>query len=145
MRFSTRTRYGLRFLLRLSSQDSGARLQLGQIAKEEGISPGYLEQIVRALKKAGILCATRGSRGGYCLAREPEEITLDEVFSCLEGDTYHTVGCLAPDMDCAREPHCKARMFWKEMDDRMRAFLRKRTLAHVRDMPPLQAEFPAGG
>ena len=50
MRFSTRTRYGLRFLLRLAFEQDGKLVQLGQVAKEENISPGYLEQIVRALK-----------------------------------------------------------------------------------------------
>ena len=50
MRFSTRTRYGLRFLLRLAAQPQGTLLQLGQVAREENISSGYLEQIVRALR-----------------------------------------------------------------------------------------------
>ena len=50
MRFSTRTRYGLRFLLRLAAQPKDSLLQLGQVAREENISSGYLEQIVRALK-----------------------------------------------------------------------------------------------
>ena len=50
MKFSTRTRYGLRFLLRLAAQPDNSLLQLGQVAQEESISPGYLEQIVRALR-----------------------------------------------------------------------------------------------
>lgn len=61
MRFSTRTRYGLRFLLRLAAQPQGSLLQLGQVAREENISSGYLEQIVRALRPMGILRAVRGS------------------------------------------------------------------------------------
>ena len=63
MRFSTRTRYGLRFLLRLAAQPKDSLLQLGQVAREENISSGYLEQIVRALKPLGILRAVRGSGG----------------------------------------------------------------------------------
>ena len=59
MKFSTRTRYGLRFLIRLAAQPEGELLQLGQVAHEENISPGYLEQIVRALKPLGILRAVR--------------------------------------------------------------------------------------
>ena len=68
MKFSTRTRYGLRFLLRLAAQPDNSLLQLGQVAQEESISPGYLEQIVRALKPLGILRAVRGSGGGYALS-----------------------------------------------------------------------------
>ena len=68
MRFSTRTRYGLRFLLRLAAQPKDSLLQLGQVAREENISSGYLEQIVRALKPLGILRLTKGR----CCQREQQ-------------------------------------------------------------------------
>lgn len=86
MRFSTRTRYGLRFLLRLAAQPKDSLLQLGQVAREENISSGYLEQIVRALKPLGILRAVRGSGGGYALAKDPSEINMEDVFLHLEGE-----------------------------------------------------------
>ena len=83
MRFSTRSRYGLRFLLRLAAQPKGQLLQLGQVARDENISPGYLEQIVRALKPLGILRAARGSGGGYALAKSPSKNNMEDVFQCL--------------------------------------------------------------
>ena len=69
MRYSTRTRYGLRFLINLAGRPAGACVQLAEIAREEGVSVKYLEQIVRVLRPAGILRSARGAKGGYALAK----------------------------------------------------------------------------
>ena len=135
MHFSTRTRYGLRFLLRLASQPDGELLQLGQVAKKEDISPGYLEQIVRALRPLGILKAVRGSGGGYCLSRRPEEINLEDVIMHLEGE-ISPVRCL--NTVCVREDICTTRRFWRDLDVHIRAFLRSRTLRDLEAPSPLK-------
>lgn len=127
MRFSTRTRYGLRFLIRLAEQPIGARLQLAQVAREENISPGYLEQIVRALKPLGILRAVRGAGGGYSLAKSPEEINLEDIFLHLEGD-ISPVTCLEEGNPCKRQNCCSTRTFWRNLDEHVRLFLRGVTL-----------------
>ena len=108
MKFSTRTRYGLRFLLRLAAQPDNSLLQLGQVAQEESISPGYLEQIVRALKPLGILRAVRGSGGGYALSKPPSEINMEDVFLHLEGE-ISPVSCLGRGKVCQREGLCSTR------------------------------------
>lgn len=129
MRFSTRTRYGLRFLLRLADQPRGNLTQLGQIAHEENISPGYLEQIVRALKPMGILHAVRGAGGGYSLAKRPEDIVMEDVFMHLEGELA-PVSCLC-NTTCHRADFCVTRDFWQQLDEHVRTFLRGKTLAHI--------------
>lgn len=125
MHFSTRTRYGLRFLLRLACQPEGQLLQLGQVAKSEDISPGYLEQIVRALRPLGILTAVRGSGGGYALSKAPDQINLEDVIMHLEGE-ISPVRCLTE--TCAREDICTTRRFWQDLDSHIRAFLHSKTL-----------------
>ncbi|CAI3224662.1 Rrf2 family transcriptional regulator [Desulfovibrio legallii] len=132
MRFSTRTRYGLRFLLRLAAQPQGSLLQLGQVAKEENISSGYLEQIVRALRPMGILRAVRGSGGGYALAKPPQDINMEEVFQHLEGE-ISPVRCLTKGRHCLRETRCSTRGFWSELDEHIRGFLRQRSLQNIID------------
>ena len=127
MRFSTRTRYGLRFLIRLAEQPKGVRLQLAQVAREENISPGYLEQIVRALKPLGILRAARGAGGGYTLAKQPEEINLEKIFLHLEGD-ISPITCLEGGHLCTRQNCCSTRTFWQKLDEHVRVFLRGITL-----------------
>ena len=130
MRFSTRTRYGLRFLLRLAAQPPGSLLQLGQVAREERISPGYLEQIVRALKPLGILKAVRGTGGGYALARPASEINMEDVFLHLEGEIA-PVRCLTTKKPCTHEGQCSTRAFWQALDRHMREFLCHCTLQEM--------------
>ena len=128
MRFSTRTRYGLRFLVNLASRPPGSCVQLVEIAREEYISVKYLEQIVRALRPTGILRSVRGARGGYVLERDPETIYMDEVVEFLEGHIA-PVECLHSREHCPREATCSTRHFWEQMDTLIRNFLGQVTLA----------------
>lgn len=127
MRYSTRTRYGLRFLINLASRPEGTCVQLGEIAREEGVSVKYLEQIVRVLRPAGLLRSVRGARGGYALARAPRDISMEEVFEHLEGHLL-PVDCLGPDASCGRAAGCPTRRFWQAFDAHTRGFLRGVTL-----------------
>lgn len=122
MRYSTRTRYGLRLLVNLASRPEGACVRLSEIAREEGISVKYLEQIVRALRPSGLLHSSRGARGGYALARPASEIFMDEVIACLEGHVS-PMECLHPETACSRREVCSTRDFWLEMDREIRNFL----------------------
>lgn len=128
MHYSTRSRYGLRFLINLAGRPVGTCVQLSEIAREEGISVKYLEQIVRALRPSGILRSLRGARGGYELARSPETITMCEVFGLLEG-SISPVECLHSRIRCGREALCPTQWFWKALDERLRGFLEGVTLA----------------
>lgn len=93
MRYSTRTRYGLRFLINLAGRPAGSCVQLAEIAREEGVSVKYLEQIVRVLRPAGILRSARGAKGGYALAKSPDAIRMDEVFDVWKGTFLRWNAC----------------------------------------------------
>ena len=100
------------------------------LAQEESISPGYLEQIVRALKPLGILRAVRGSGGGYALSKPPSEINMEDVFLHLEGE-ISPVSCLGRGKVCQREGLCSTRAFWHQLDEHVRDFLRRQTLQNI--------------
>ena len=85
MKFSTRTVYGLQAVLVLASRYGEGSLSVSQIAKREGLSVAYLEQILNALKKKGLVKSVRGPQGGYVLAKKPSELTLKQLFDSLEG------------------------------------------------------------
>ena len=141
MRFSTRTRYGLRFLIRLASTQD-LRLQLGVAAKEEKISSGYLEQIVRALRPLKILKAVRGVGGGYQLCKSPADIRLDDVIQALEGG-ISPVSCLTS--YCPRQEICTTREFWEDMDRHLRGYLHSKTLQDLVKKPrTLLTEYSEG-
>ena len=83
MKFSTRTRYGLKAILVLASRFGEGSLSVSQIATKQGISVPYLEQILNGLKKKGFVKSVRGPQGGYILAKKPSEITLETLFYAL--------------------------------------------------------------
>jgi len=85
--FRAKTVYGLVALLELASvHPAGGVLQAAEIAARQGIPERYLEQMLASLRRGGILRSLRGPRGGYRLARPPEEISVAEVVACLEGE-----------------------------------------------------------
>ncbi len=130
MKFSTRTRYGLRFLMHLASCPTGELMQLNELAKEEGISAGYLEQIVRTLKPLGIMRSVRGAAGGYALACNTDQINMEQVFLHLEGN-ISPVACIGNPKHCKRVDKCTAHNLWQALDNHMRSFLRGMTLHDV--------------
>ena len=85
MKLSNKGRYGVRALFDIAFHNDGGPTQIREIAEREMIPARFLEQIFQDLKKAGLLSAKRGPRGGYHLARPASEITLGDVFRALEG------------------------------------------------------------
>ncbi len=135
MRYSTRTRYGLRFIINLARREREVYVQLADIAHDEGISVKYLEQIVRALRPSGILRTARGAKGGYALAKAPHEITLDQLFLHLEG-ALAPIPCLEKEGLCPRQGQCSSRGLWEALDKHMRDFLRNVTLEQLLECGP---------
>ena len=87
-KFSTRTLYGLKAVLVLASHYGEGSLSVSQIAKKEGISVPYLEQILNGLKKKGIVKSVRGPQGGYALNQKPSELSLKTLFGALEERSF---------------------------------------------------------
>ena len=111
---STRSRYGTRFLMSLARHRGDSPVQIADIARDQGISVKYLEHIALALNKAGLIETVRGRGGGHRLAKDPEEITLDEVVAVLEGGRG-LVRCLGQPNTCARASRCAPRLVWEEI------------------------------
>lgn len=86
MKISAQEEYGLRCLLQLAMLNEEQSLTLPQIAKREGISAANAGKLMWLLNKAGFVQATRGTKGGYSLARPAEEIYLSEVIKVLDAD-----------------------------------------------------------
>ncbi len=86
MKISAQEEYGLRCLVQLAGLGEAESLTLPQIAEREGISVANAGKLMWLLNKAGFVSATRGTKGGYCLSRDPDEIRLSEVIKVLEQD-----------------------------------------------------------
>src|SRR5215218_2605182 len=89
MKISAQEEYGLRCLLQLASLRESESLTLPQIAEREGISAANAGKLMWLLNKAGFVQATRGTKGGYSLARPAGTICLNEVIKVLDADVLN--------------------------------------------------------
>jgi len=85
MKLSTKGRYSIRMLVDLTISGSNGPVFLKDIARRQDISEKYLGHLVPLLKTAELITATRGSKGGFSLAKLPAEITLKDIISAVEG------------------------------------------------------------
>ena len=129
MKISTRGRYGIRLMLALALNYENDTMPLKAIAKNQGISEKYLEQIINPLTKAGLVKSFRGAQGGYILTQSPEHTTVGEVLRVLEGS-------LSP-VDCVDHPNCQnadscvSLSIWKKMKEAMDEVVDSITLADM--------------
>ncbi len=86
MKISAQEEYGLRCLVQLANLPAGESLTLPQIAEREGISAANAGKLMWLLNKAGFVNSTRGTKGGYFLARPSEAIYLNEIIKVLDED-----------------------------------------------------------
>ena len=112
MKISTRGRYATRMVVLLASQQPGASLTKFEIAAAEDISAGYVQQLMMALRLAGVVESHRGRDGGFSLSRPAEEITVADVLRAVEG-LVMPAPCLAGG-HCERSPDCPTRPVWDE-------------------------------
>jgi Rrf2 family protein len=94
MKFSKKSEYGFRALLELAAHYNRSVLLRQEIAKRQNIPLEFLEQILLALKRAGLLASRRGVNGGYALIKSPDEITLGQVIRILDGPLA-PLGCVS--------------------------------------------------
>jgi Rrf2 family protein len=86
MKISAQEEYGLRCLVQLANLPDGDSLTLPQIAEREGISTANAGKLMWLLNKAGFVNSTRGTKGGYFLARPAADIYLNEIIKVLDED-----------------------------------------------------------
>ena len=132
MKLSTRTRYGLRAIIDLAENGREAPLQIKTIARGQEISVKYLEQLMTILRSAGFVRSVRGSKGGYMLAKSPNQIKLSDVFDCLEGHVT-TVECVEDTHFCERAEDCVARQVWAQVQLAIKNVLQSITLQDLVD------------
>ncbi|MBE5766505.1 MAG: Rrf2 family transcriptional regulator [Clostridiales bacterium] len=131
MKLSTRGRYGIHAMFDLAREyKEGVPQPIKTIAERQRIPDAYLEQLISALRKAGLVTSVRGAQGGYMLARKPEEITVGEVLRVLEGELA-TVECLEFEDACDRACACPTRLVWQKIQDGVNAIVDGITLGDM--------------
>lgn len=128
MRLSARSEYGLLALIDLAAAYGTEPVPTRALAESRGIPATFLEQLLADLRRAGLVRATRGPRGGYALSREPEAISALDLVEALEGPIAPSA-CTGE--ACTREPACAAAAVWNEVAQAVRSTLASFTLAEL--------------
>ena len=133
MRFSAREQVGLRAMVELAQRYGSGPVSLSEIAAAQEVSLSYLEQVIRPLRRAGLLTSTRGASGGYTLARPPATITIGDVIRVL-GGAIVPIRCVTDQTcsPCSLEDRCATRSVWEIVRDRLTETLDGITLADLR-------------
>ena len=135
MRVSSKGDYACRALLSLAlHQSNPGPTSVRDIAERTGIPQPYLEQILLALKGAGLVRSKRGVGGGYVLARPASEIRISEILSAVDGPiSLGDFGEPHQDGACDHEGQCVLLAIWKSAGEQMRLLMDAFTLQSVAD------------
>ena len=144
VRVSSKGDYACRALLSLTLHaDEPGPTSVRDIAERTAIPQPYLEQILLALKGAGLVRSKRGVGGGYVLARPPAEIHLSEILSAVDGPiSLGDFGEPHQDGSCDHEGQCVLYAVWKLAGEQMRSLLEGYTLASVASVAKGRSPWP---
>ncbi|MEF9935374.1 MAG: Rrf2 family transcriptional regulator [Clostridium sp.] len=138
MQFSVGVEYSLHCLLYLVSQPSGESIAIKDLARFQGISESYLSKAFTKLSKAGIIRSTPGVKGGYELAKNPEDISFWDVIVAIEGSSYlfQCTGILRniiiyEPRDDSRDCPCLIKNIMHEAEEKMREHLKNQSLSDL--------------
>ena len=106
MQLKNSTDYAIRIVCYLAAQER--MVSTSELSRKLNVSANYVPKIAKKLKNAKIVTACEGINGGYMLAKQPENISLMEIISCVE-ETMAINRCLEEDRFCSRnlEDTCK--------------------------------------
>ena len=123
MRITTWTEYSLIIAIHLAKRGASGSgpVAAREIAEQERLPGDYVEQILLRLRRAGLVESVRGARGGYFLAKEPQRITIRDIMTASEHQTFE-MNCEAHPVDaerCAPNSACSIRPVWHALQQRV--------------------------
>jgi Rrf2 family protein len=133
MKVSTRGEYGVRAMVALARHYGEGPMSITDIARVSSVPPAYLEQLIAPLRRASLVQSKRGARGGYILARAPEQVRIGEIYRVMEGPVA-PMDCVSEnlaDQTCPLIDNCETRPVWLKMRDSIVDVLDSTTLADL--------------
>jgi Rrf2 family cysteine metabolism transcriptional repressor len=130
MKISTRVRYGTRAMLDLAIHYQDGPVLVKEIAARQQISARYLEQLLISLKVAGLVHSTRGTGGGFALAKLPSQIKIIDIVQAMDG-SIAPVECVDAPESYPRSAYCATRDVWARVKDAVNNVLDSITLEHL--------------
>jgi Rrf2 family protein len=135
VRTTAKADYAVRAAVELAA--AGEMVTADQLAQAQSIPVNFLENILRDLRRAGLVEIRRGQQGGYLLARPAEEISIADVIRAVEGPLANVRG-LSPDQLSYEGSAVKLREVWVALRASVRTVLEQVTLADIAggELPP---------
>ena len=130
IRISRITDYGIVLMVQLARSAGDTSRNARDLAAETELPAPVVSKILKSLARDGLLVSRRGSKGGYALARPPQEITVPEMITALEGPISLTA-CTVHPGNCAQEPSCDVRGPWQQINAAIHDALAKISLADL--------------
>ncbi len=133
MKLTSQEEYGLRCLLQIA-REPGGYLTIPEIATRESLTPAYVAKLMRVLRKGQLVESIRGKKGGYRLARPPEQIDVGTALNALGGRLFPKRFCgrFSGNINvCTHDIDCSIRSFWSAVDVMLQRALSKTTLRHL--------------
>lgn len=131
MRLTAKSEYGLLAMIDLACQFGSGPVSAREVAERRGIPPRFLEQLFVSLRRAGLVTAVRGARGGFTLTREPVDITVLDIVESLEGPLQSSVCDQERDQGCVKSASCAAAPVWARATHALRDVFATTTLASL--------------
>src|SRR4030042_3136742 len=134
MKITAQEEYGIRLLLQIASSPNSDGITIPQLSEQEGLSPHYVAKICRNLRLAGFIKSTRGKAGGYLLAHQAEQISLNQVLTILGGKLYTAEFCQNHSglmKNCSHSCGCEVQSIWQQVKRAVDDVLDRFTLQDV--------------
>src|SRR3989440_3193094 len=130
MKLTMKGDYGLRAMLDMAAYYGQGPIESADIARRQYIPEQYLDQILMALRKEGLVKSVRGPKGGHMLAKPPSQISMAQVMQALEG-YVPPMECLPNPDFCKLSPGCALRTVWQQIDEMTQHILTTTTIEEL--------------
>ncbi|MGE5241578.1 MAG: Rrf2 family transcriptional regulator, partial [Bacteroidota bacterium] len=129
MKLTTKGRYAVTAMLDLALRYDKGAVTLADIARRQGISLSYLEQLFAKLRRSGLVDSVRGPGGGYTLAMEPTKISVAEIIMAIN-ENIDATRC-GGEKNCHGDEACLTHQLWEDLSTRIHEFLNGITLGDL--------------
>ncbi len=142
MQINRKIDYALRAVIYLTCRQSEKPCSVGEIAQNEDVPKKFLEKIIQDLIRCGLVRSHRGPKGGYTLARDPDEVTFKDIVEAVDGPVSLNI-CVSETGECGMMPTCGMHWVWEEGQRRVMELFANTTLADMRDRHFASAKAPS--
>jgi Rrf2 family protein len=132
VKFSTKTRYGIRAMLEIASSPGEGGVFQKDISLKQDISNKYLDQIINNLKIAGLVINVHGKKSGYKLAKDPSSISMYDIYRAFDRDIC-VIDCIDTQFICKRQKTCIVKSFWTGLNSRITDYFKSISLQDLID------------